>query len=177
MKFKHILLATAALFAIAACTTTQNTPPAKASSGTAPVVSAPASPATATAVAPSLFAKLKAWWSSDSAAVAALKAETSSLLKSAVFAAGKDKLAGANWADSAAAGIYAARDLIAKDPTQLNKLLGTALPVNQTWTTVIDGLVSKLLTGQLATASQRSAALDGIAQTLNASAASARTGQ
>lgn len=131
----------------------------------------------ATAASAGFFAKVKAWWNSPSPAVAAIKTETASLLKTAVFAAGKDKLAGANWADSAAAGIYAARDQIAADPTQLNALLGNYLPANSTWTTVIDGLVSRLITGQLNTADQRRAALDGIAQTLTTTAATQRAAQ
>ncbi len=173
-----ILIAAGALalfpFGCATHSNNNTTPPSVADAQS--MVSASHS-APATAASPSLFAKVKAWWSGPSPAVAALRAETSGLLKTAVFAAGKDRIAGANWADSAAAGIYAARDQIAADPSQLNLLLGTFLPVDATWTPVIDSLVVKLLCGQLNTASDRRAALDAIAQTLNATAAAQRANQ
>ena len=110
-------------------------------------------------------------------AVKAVETETESLLKTFVFTAASDKLAGANWSDSAAAAIYASQGQLAADPTGLNALLGTFLPANSTWTPVIDGLVSKLISGGLNTKAERIAALSAAAQTFNAQAATARAAQ
>ena len=105
----------------------------------------------------------------------AVAAQTQTLLTKFVFAAGADKLTGANWSDSAAAGIYAAQTELAENPLALNTMLGTFLPVDSSWTAVIDGLVCRLIKGDLNTKAERVAALNAIAQTLNTSAAAARS--
>jgi len=192
MKTRHILLATVALFAatiFTACSTIVPTPAASDTAmicgpGTAnPSVSAPAAPPAPTVIVPSAspapvtaWSKIKGWFVSaeKSPEVVATKAEAAKLLKTFVFTGGEKMLTGANWADAFSAAIYADETAIINDPTQLNAMLGPYLPANSQWTPVVDGLVSKLLSGQLNTKAQRIAAVEGIAATLTTTAATAR---
>jgi len=193
MKTRHILLATVALFAATIFTACSTIAPTRSASdaamicgpGTAnPSASAPAATPAPTVIVPSAspapvtaWSKVKGWFVSaeKSPAVAAVKAEAAKLLQTFVFTAAEKKLTGANWADAASAAIYASETQIVNDPTQLNALLGNYLPANSTWTPVIDGLVSKLLSGGLNTKAQRIAAVEGIAATLTTTAATVRT--